>query len=152
MFNISKCITTVSFLILTYSLCAQNPLELSNINSAGDPSVTQFFKLSNGHYVFSAQDVNHGREPWVSDGTSAGTFLLKDIEAGSTSSITSPMYFPRATTLDSLLFFNVGDYLTGEIWITDGTAAGTKKLLDTCQRVCTSSICRPIIKGGEKRL
>ena len=41
-----------------------------------------FVVLANGRAVFAAEDATHGRELWTTDGTSAGTTLLKDIATG----------------------------------------------------------------------
>ena len=37
-------------------------------------------------YVFQATDAVNGTELWITDGTDAGTMLLKDIYAGTTNS------------------------------------------------------------------
>ncbi len=34
------------------------------------------------HLLFFATDSTHGRELWVTDGTAAGTTLVKDIQSG----------------------------------------------------------------------
>jgi ELWxxDGT repeat protein len=49
-----------------------NPLELQNVG---------------GTLYFYANDGAHGIEPWRSDGTSAGTFMIKDINYGTNSSL-----------------------------------------------------------------
>jgi ELWxxDGT repeat protein len=58
----------------------------------------------------------HGRELWKSDGTTAGTQLVKDIEPGRYGSD------PRTlTAVGDVLFFSRGD----ELWKSDGSEAGT---------------------------
>ncbi len=84
--------------------------------------------------VFLGDDGATGQELWVTDGTSDGTFLLKDIRAGSQPS--NPGFF--ASFGDKQLFTAIdgvhladNDGFTGqELWITDGTVAGTKVLAD----------------------
>ena len=62
-----------------------------------------------------------GSEVWVSDGTGAGTFLLKDIVAGSGSSV--PHNF---ITVGSQVFFQASNGNGSvDLWKTDGTVAGT---------------------------
>src|SRR5262245_29124839 len=63
-----------------------NPKEFANVNG------TVFFSADNG--------VN-GRELWKSDGTAAGTVMVKDINLGSASS--APRYL---TNVSGTLFFN----------------------------------------------
>jgi ELWxxDGT repeat protein len=75
---------------------------------------------------FSANDGEHGRELWVSDGTGAGTRLVKDIRPGATGSQ------PEALTrVGSRVYFNANDGSHGrELWVSDGTAAGTRMVKD----------------------
>ena len=62
-----------------------------------------------------------GCELFKSDGTTAGTTLIKDILPGSTSSF--PNYL---TVLGNLVIFAANDGINGEeLWKSNGTAAGT---------------------------
>jgi ELWxxDGT repeat protein len=71
-------------------------------------------------------DDNTGTELWVTDGTQAGTSMLKDIWAGPGSS--NPGSFVSTGTK---LFFTASDSLNGsELWVTDGTSAGTVLVSD----------------------
>ena len=75
---------------------------------------------------FSADDQMHGRELWRSDGTPAGTWLVKDINPGAASS--SPQ---ALTAFNDLLIFVADDGSHGnELWASDGTADGTLLLRD----------------------
>src|SRR5207248_1354608 len=70
---------------------------------------------------FAANDGVHGTELWTSDGTAAGTVLVKDINPGSSSS-----YPYSLTAVNGKLFFTANDGVHGqELWRSDGTAAGT---------------------------
>src|SRR5262249_34189497 len=63
----------------------------------------------------------HGEELWKSDGTSAGTVLVADINPGAGHSIPSGFAPVGGTVL-----FSADDGVHGvELWRTDGTAAGT---------------------------
>ncbi|MCA8951416.1 MAG: hypothetical protein KDE27_18050 [Planctomycetes bacterium] len=71
--------------------------------------------------LFSAQSVSEGNEPWISDGTPAGTRLLLDINPGPEGS--SPNEF---TAFHGKVYFVASEPGTGlELWESDGTAAGT---------------------------
>lgn len=66
--------------------------------------------------LFLANDSLHGREPWVSDGTPAGTMMLKNINLTLAGSALS-LFVPDGNNF----FFNGPQGL----WISDGTAAHT---------------------------
>src|SRR4051794_10987636 len=75
--------------------------------------------------LFTADDGTNGRELWSTDGTIAGTHLVKDISPGSASS--SPSSF--VIFGDSVYFF-----AAGALWKTDGTDAGTVKVVTVTGR------------------
>ena len=79
-----------------------------------------------GKLFFSASLPSTGREPWTSDGTEAGTLLLKNINLGAGSS--SP---GELTRVGSTLFFTVATPDAGsELWKSDGTEQGTVLVKD----------------------
>ena len=76
--------------------------------------------------LYHIPDPQTGDEPYRSDGTTNGTFLLKDIALGTNSP-------PPSTGIASggLFYFPLGTPDTGlELWRSDGTAAGTFLLKD----------------------
>ena len=76
-------------------------------------------------FVPSAQTL--GEEPWVSDGTDAGTFPLRDITPGPADSTPRPL-----TNLGGRLLFAAHEPATGAApWLTDGTPDGTSLLRRT---------------------
>jgi ELWxxDGT repeat protein len=76
---------------------------------------------------FSADDGTHGRALWESDGTTAGTVLVKDIDP-------NDGYYSAPSSLTgvgSTLFFTADDGTHGrELWTSDGTMAGTVLVKD----------------------
>ena len=100
-----------------------------NPNSSDPRSLTEF----DGKLYYTANDSESGRELWVSDGTEAGTNLVKDINPNSNSftygsDYSAPRYL---TEFNSKLYFSAGDGEHGrELWVTDGTEAGTNLVKD----------------------
>jgi ELWxxDGT repeat protein len=84
---------------------SSNPADLTNVN---------------GTLFFSADDGAHGRQLWKSDGTAAGTVMVKDITATGTAG-SSPQ---DLTPVGGTLFFSADDGVDGrELWKTTGTGA-----------------------------
>lgn len=70
---------------------------------------------------FMADDGVSGNELWKSDGTVAGTVLVKDINPGKASS--NPV---NLKNINGVLYFSANNGVEGEeIWTSDGTLAGT---------------------------
>lgn len=80
--------------------------------------------------VFPAQDGRAGREPWVTDGSAAGTALLSDLNPGADPSSVDVWSIGSRAVISSL-GRRAPDF---EFWSTDGTAGGTR-LLSTFPRV-----------------
>jgi ELWxxDGT repeat protein len=82
--------------------------------------------LRSGRMLFTMDTNPYGAEPWISDGTAAGTRLLRNLEPE-----------PVNGSSDPVLGFHIGgDVLFGAddgtqgrgLWRTDGTSAGTRRL------------------------
>lgn len=84
--------------------------------------------MLNGKLIFAADDDVHGNELWISDGTSAGTQMLMDINTivgvGSNPSNLIPFG-------NRMLFNAAAAPFDTAVWITDGTSAGTIRLKDS---------------------
>ncbi|MBD1999759.1 pre-peptidase C-terminal domain-containing protein [Leptolyngbya sp. FACHB-541] len=90
----------------------------------------------NGVLYFAADDGVNGTELWKSDGTAAGTVLVKDINTtvGGSS-------LPRSLTAvgDTLYFVASNQGGNFELWKSDGTAAGTVQVADLAAGLVSSS-------------
>jgi ELWxxDGT repeat protein len=78
--------------------------------------------------IFAARIPNKGFELFRSDGTEAGTYLVKDILPGPGSS--APSSFVVVSNLNLVYFVASTGGSDRELWRTDGTAAGTWRVVD----------------------
>jgi len=100
-------------------------LEAIELNSGASSSPKEFVRVGD-IALFVATDATHGRELWKTDGTPAGTVLLKDIQSGSTGSSPTGL-----TAINGIVYFSADDGASGrELWASDGTATGTVMVKD----------------------
>ncbi len=82
----------------------------------------------NGKLIFMASTVTQGYELWISDGTDAGTSMLKDLSTDMSKS----MITGSKLVVDSLIYFSIHNSdNTNSLWRTNGTADGTIKLFES---------------------
>jgi ELWxxDGT repeat protein len=107
-----------------------NPGPASSVYGGATP-----FTEVNGVMYFAANDGQNGVELWRTDGTTSGTLLVKDIDpfkitlgnfTYSASSNPSSL-----TAFNGKLYFQAMDRAHGsQLWVSDGTAAGTQRVTD----------------------
>jgi len=74
-----------------------------------------------GKLFFTGINAANGKELWVSDATAPGTFLVKDIEVGSGSSVPRNFF-----VFNGALYFFANTTANGvELWKSNGTESGT---------------------------
>lgn len=104
-----------------------------------------------GQYVFAADDGETGRELWASDGTLAGTRRVQDIRPGPDSSSPSGYENWRRPAVTRWgVFFVADDGVSGrELWISDSTAAGTRRVADIYPGSMPSDPDDPVVAGDQ---
>lgn len=91
-----------------------------------------------GALFFVASDKAHGSEPWKTDGTAAGTVLVRDVWPGPKSSRIGTIGISGAA--GDRIFFSADDGEHGvELWTSDGTATGTRLVADVSEGPRSSS-------------
>jgi ELWxxDGT repeat protein len=113
----------------TFKLTATSAPAVSPLPYGIDSSSGQALVVNHVLYFVGYESAS-GEELWKTDGTAAGTALVKDIYEGSSGSNIAYM-----TEMGGKLYFSAEGYTgstsTGyELWVSDGTAAGTKPVGD----------------------
>lgn len=97
----------------------------------------------NDTLIFSAYTAAEGTELYQSDGTAAGTTIIKDINPTGSS---NPSYF---TKVDNKIYFLADDGVNGnELWVSDGTTIGTYMVTDLVTGSGGIEIYKPNSVGG----
>ncbi|MBV9961069.1 MAG: T9SS type A sorting domain-containing protein [Parafilimonas sp.] len=128
----TTCLTAVGNTL--YFLTKVSRLWKTDGTAGGTSLVVDFRQLYNGQRDFLGQltnmngtllfttgeDYYNGTELWKSDGTAAGTVMVKDIYPGTTGSW--PIHL---TPVGSKVYFTADDGSGRKLWMTDGTTGGT---------------------------
>jgi len=136
--NASACSSTP----LTYTHRAAELVMDINTAGNGDSTPTQLTTIGNKVY-FRATNGIVGQELWVSDGTTAGTRMVKDI---STIDSSNPSSFGA---LDGVTYFSATDNEhAAELWRTDGSENGTYMVKDISPGAFGSNPANFLLAGG----
>jgi ELWxxDGT repeat protein len=124
---------TALMCLLAGSVLGQGIVRLKDINTqaAGkDAQNNDFVAVVNSTYFIATDDHLSGSELWKSDGTLAGTVLVRDIVPGAAGS--NPRLLTAVGTGSSArLFFVANANGSNEsLWISDGTRVGTRQVTD----------------------
>lgn len=111
--------------LVTFGVNAQYTFEEINISPTfGDSNPSRFVEF-NGELYFSSTGTTSDEELWKTDGTFAGTVLVKNINP------TGKSQPRRLTVYNNELYFSADTPNEGrELWKTDGTTAGTVMVKD----------------------
>lgn len=123
---------------------------ISNVKTFSVGAGDGLLGATNNQFFFAADNNKNteGQELWVSDGTTVGTQLLKNINPDYRSS--NPDRFKEA--LGKVLFVadSMGSKSTTLLYITDGTVAGTQPLCDLSQNYPASEDTKNSILMGKE--
>ncbi|MFL2966691.1 MAG: ELWxxDGT repeat protein [Candidatus Thalassarchaeaceae archaeon] len=102
---------------------------VKDINSGKNSGTQEFTTVVAGDYLFfRADDGTNGTELWRSDGTEAGTGMVKDINTGATWDSSSDPY--HLTAMGGNIYFAADNgSQSQELWRSDGTESGTVMLM-----------------------
>ncbi len=130
-FTLKVALPWLMVLILSSVAQADEVILVKDVLPGSNSSIPEAFVTFKNELFFIANDGLHGRELWKSDGSTAGTVLVKDIHAGSDYKGGFSSAISHFMAVDDLLFFSARNELSGqELWKSDGTAAGTVLVKD----------------------
>lgn len=105
----------------------------SDAEHFGVMSGKAFFPAEDGDYP----DANNGEELWITDGTSSGTYLVKDLYPGQTTDPFTDIESNNSSRPDYFFAHNDTMYFSArsgnhgvELWASDGTTDGTYQVKD----------------------
>ncbi|MES2762557.1 MAG: ELWxxDGT repeat protein [Bacteroidota bacterium] len=117
--------TKFTFLAVTCFLLGFNKatiaqLLVKEIRAGASSSGPAYITNSSGSIYLVANDGTNGNELWKSDGTTAGTMMVKNVSPSGHS------FFNDFESSNGNLFMSLGTaYGQNELWMSDGTTAGT---------------------------
>lgn len=124
-----RCALVIGTCCITAAAVAQGTVLVKDIQPGWQGGEPEFMGVLNDKVIFAADDGEHGTEPWVSDGTTDGTFMLHDIADGWLIFSSNPR---SGFVYNGHLYFfaRTGTDYFYDLWRTDGTVAGTEHFLD----------------------
>ena len=110
--------------VYSYANATETATPLMTYSVAQGQVFPSLFGYAQNRLYFDGTDLVTGREPYVSDGTVAGTRLLKDLASQTRTQPSDPKHL---FDFKGKLFFSADDGVVGrELWTTDGTSGGTR--------------------------
>lgn len=96
------------------------------------------YSVTGNQLFFTGYDITNGAEPWVTDGTTEGTHLLKNIKPG-----TGTSYADGYIALNGFVYFRAAINSTAAtLWRTDGTELGTVEIAVPTLTIWSSTIAK----------
>jgi len=118
-------------------------------------SVSAPIIIGGNKIYFYATDGINGKEPWISDGTTLGTHIIKNINPSTDNSDFNTFSVSFLSAVANKAFFIGNDGVNGdELWVTDGSEAGTVFVKDiyagsTGSQISVSNSMGTNIKDGK---
>jgi ELWxxDGT repeat protein len=107
--------------LMTSDGTSAGTLPISAADSGTDHAIISWSQQTVGGITyFAATDAAHGLELWRSDGTAAGTYLVRDVNPGALGSGVNQL-----VVMNGVLYFTAQNGATRGLWRSDGTEAGT---------------------------
>ena len=141
-----KPIISLCILLQAFSAIAQAPFVFKSfdLNTGASFSNPVSFTESGTKLFFVAKTDNEGTELWVTDGTTSGTKMVKDINPGSGSAFVND----ELMVYNGKVYFGANDGTNGkQLWVSDGTSTGTYMLKNIAPMHTTPANISAVLNG-----
>lgn len=118
---IAKILNNKLYFVFQQKLYVSDGTDAGTFQINGINNVGNSLQESNGNVFFFGSNNIYGRELWKTDGTLAGTTIVKDINPGPNSSIGNEKMYK----MNNKIVFIANDNFNSGLWSTDGTDINT---------------------------